>query len=769
MPQTAVRVLPTRTLYEFSGEGTNVALTFMTASLPMDLDLLSRPVTYLTWDVRSTSGAHEIELFFAHTAELVVNTPTQEVVWSKEPSDSLDVLRMGSKDQPVLARKGDDLRIDWGYLYMASPQSNSHQSAIAAKEQCLASFTTKGRLPESPAPKMPRPANQDWPVAASIFKLGKVGTSPVRKWLMLAYDDQYSIQYFRKNLRPYWRRNGAEAADLLRSAASDYSGLQEKCRAFDQELMSDLERLGGETYATLGSLAYRQAMAANKLAADANGQPLLFPKENFSNGCIATVDVIYPMAPLFLLTSPSLTKAMLVPVLDYAASPRWKFPFAPHDLGTYPLANGQVYGGGERTETNQMPVEETGNMLLLLAALAKSEGKVDFMLRYWPLLEKWADYLKTKGFDPENQLCTDDFAGHLAHNVNLSAKAITALGAFALLCEMKGDAAAAAKNREMAREFAARWIKEADDGDHYRLAFDKPGTWSQKYNLVWDRILGLGLFPPEVLKKEMAYYRKVQDPYGLALDNRKPYTKLDWISWTATLTGSREDFDALLAPVLKFLNETPDRVPMTDWYWTQTAKQSGFQARSVVGGVFLRALYEGGLWQKWAHRDRTEAKGWAAIPPPPVITPLVPTSESAAVLWRYATTEPAGDWMKPEYNASGWQEGPAGFGATTAPGATVRTEWKSPDIWLRRQFKIGEIGADQSDLLNLLLFHDDDAEIYINGILAGSYPGNNRQYEPLPISAAARASLVAGENIIAIHCHQIRGGQFIDVGLALVR
>src|SRR5438128_5966554 len=186
-----------------------------------------------------------------------------------------------------------------------------------------------------------------------------------------------------------------------------------------------------------------------------------------------------------------------------------------------------------------MPVEETGNMLILLAALAQVDGNANFSAKYWPVLEKWADYLKAKGFDPENQLCTDDFAGHLVHNVNLSAKAICGLGAFARLCEMRGDKAKASELMRLAHEFAERWIKEADDGDHSRLAFDKPGTWSQKYNLVWDRILGLKLFPDSVRRKEMDFYKTKQNTFGLPLDNRKEYTKLDWTLWTATLTQNR--------------------------------------------------------------------------------------------------------------------------------------------------------------------------------------------------------------------------------------
>jgi len=90
----------------------------------------------------------------------------------------------------------------------------------------------------------------------------------------------------------------------------------------------------------------------------------------------------------------------------------------------------------------------------------------------------------------------------------------------------------------------------------------------------------------------MAFYRKIQNRYGLPLDNRKPYTKLDWVLWTATLTQERDDFQALVFPVHAFLNETPDRSPMTDWYQTKDARKVGFTARPVVGGVFAQMLYD---------------------------------------------------------------------------------------------------------------------------------------------------------------------------------
>ncbi len=820
LEQVGLVVLPTRTIYDFEGAGVHVTLTFMTPALPDDLDLLSRPVTYLTWDVKAVDGGkHTVQLYFDAAAEIAVNDVSQEVecetygtgvVTYPEESKGgvtemtpiwLSVAKIGTREQPVLVKKGDAIRIDWGYLYMGSlilgEDADLNVCSVRARKQ----FVSDGTIPAEESDDeglgikiklgetgskivskllsvlgsdsfsiglgsggQSRKANAGDIVAVLRFNLGEVGEDSVRRWLLVGYDDEYSINYFGKKLRPYWRRDGMDGPALMRDSAYRYEEMRKRCEAFDEELMADLRKAGGEKYALMCALAYRQCQAGNKLAADSNGQPLLFPKENTSNGCIGTVDVIYPMAPQYLLFGPSLTKAMLVSNLDYANSERWKFPFAPHDLGTYPKATAQAYGGGERSEENQMPVEETGNMLILLAALAQMEGNADFAGMYWPLLEKWAEYLKDKGFDPENQLCTDDFMGHLAHNVNLSSKATLGLASFAYLCKMRGELEAAKEYGELAKEFAVRWAKEADDGDHFRLAFDKPGTWSQKYNLVWDRILGFGLYPEAVFRKEMDYYLKIMNPYGVSLDNRRGGTlaKLDWSLWTATLTGKKSDFEKVMIPVFNYVNDTPQRVAMGDMYNTANSHHIGMHTRPVVGGVFLKMLYNKGVWKKWASRDKTKASDWAALPKRPKIVVVVPSSEDKPVVWRYVARNPGGNWFDAGFDDSAWKKGPGGFGTDGTPGAVVRTEWRSGDIWLRRQFTMPE---GKWNNLHFRIHHDEDAEVYINGTAVAVLSSYTVGYDYVVMSEKAKAALKPGANTIAVHCHQTSGGQYIDIGI----
>jgi hypothetical protein len=496
-----------------------------------------------------------------------------------------------------LNREGDNLRIDWGYFYLAVPDQPG--ATLATVSDAIQRFLASGNLSQTDDMDMPREPRNRAAHLAAAFHVQVTPASEENRHVLLAYDDSYSIEYLGRRLRPYWRRDGQTAAAMLAVSEAQYTHLEEIGKHFDAELTRDLTRVGGKDYAWLATLAYRQTFAAHGFAADVDDTPMLFPKENFSNGCISTVDVLYPSSPFFLFFNPALLEAQLKPVLEYSALPRWKFPFAPHDLGTYPLADGQVYGGGELTEENQMPVEESANMLIMMDALGRAQGDQHLAEKYWPQLTKWADYLLTDGLDPANQLSTDDFAGHLAHNANLSIKAIEGIDAYAQMATKLGKKDLAGKYATSAKQMAAQWAVMALDGDHYKLAFDKPGTWSQKYNLVWDMLLGMDLFPSTVRKTEMAFYLQHLNQYGLPLDNRADYTKLDWELWTATLTGDPSQFTALMDPIAKWLRETPTRVPLGDWYDTRTGVALHFQARSVVGGVFVKALADKQLTEKW--------------------------------------------------------------------------------------------------------------------------------------------------------------------------
>ncbi|SEB90885.1 glutaminase family protein [Terriglobus roseus] len=602
MEQTGTELTPTHTRYHFAGGGVAIDLTFFTPAFLDDLDLLSRPATYLTWTAHSTDGQpHQVSAFLNANAEMATSFSGQPVTYARQQTGNMTVLSVGTQSQNVLNRSGDDLKIDWGYFHIAVPTAAGAKTTLSGRT--AQGFAKDGMLAGADDIDGPAPNTKAATEMAVAIPFGSVSVQPVSKTVIVSYTETFSMEVLNTRVRPWWQRDGKPVSDMLEEALRDYDKLDARGNAFDAKLVADLTKTAGEHYAWLCTLSYRQSIAAHKLVAGPDGQPMLFAKENFSNGDTATVDVFYPSAPIFLFFNPRLLHAQVLPILEYAAMPnRWRFPFAPHDLGRYPLANGQDYGGGEKTEEDQMPVEESGNMILLVDALARLEPNGDGVKlaeKYWPQLTQWAQYLHEHGLDPEKQLTTDDFAGHVTHNANLSLKAIDALAAYADLSKLLHHDAEAKKYNTDAHEYAKKWMEMDREGDHYKLAFDSPNTWSQKYNLVWDKLLGYDLFPKSVRDSELTFYKTKLNIYGLPLDSRKDYTKLDWELWTATLADDSATFNTLVDPLYKWSNETTSRVPMTDWYDTKTGKQSGFQARSVVGGLFIKALADKPLADKY--------------------------------------------------------------------------------------------------------------------------------------------------------------------------
>lgn len=562
MAQTDVTVKSFSTVYTFAAAGVCLKAEFFTPVLPTDLDMLSRPASYMRIGLESQDNArHEVKITVLASQDFCVERKLQNCVLTEtaEIGNGISAMKMGGVEQAILGYSGDAHGIDWGYFYLAS-----NKGTVSSTEMADRKFL-KAELP---------------------LDTGKNNTATV----VFAYDDIYSVKYFGEPLKAYWKRNGDTCEQIIGKAFSDYDTFKARCDEFDEALCREAISAGGERYAELLRLAVRQIMAACKLVIKKNGEILYITKECLSNGCAATVDVAYPTIPFFLLYNPALAEAMIRPIYEYVRSGKWPYEFAPHDLGTYPILNGQVYGSGFKMSM-QMPVEECGNMLIMTAAVTKAVGSEKLFTEYRDIADRWAKYLSEFGADPDNQLCTDDFAGHLAHNCNLALKSIVALAAYSRLCKIAGDNDKAQYYEELAKKNAAEWAEKAAVGDGtYRLTFDNRDTFSMKYNAVWDGIFGLNIFPDDMWTDEIKGYEKHFNPYGLPLDSRSDCTKSDWMIWTATLSDNQEFFKKTVDALWLNYNLSPSRVPLNDLFSTVTSLQIHFQHRSVQGGMFIRLL-----------------------------------------------------------------------------------------------------------------------------------------------------------------------------------
>lgn len=592
LAQKSLRVDATTTLYTFEGAGVELQVEFFTPLLLEEFDLVSRPCSYVDYAVRSVDGAaHTGQVEFYLDSGICYNGESPKpMAGGQHAMEGFDAAWMGRRRQAPLCHSGDLITIHWGYLYVAAAKGSGTQTACELEEMGAGT-----RL-----------------CARYAFD---TGAGPQHSSYVVAYDDIASINYFGSICKGWWARNGANILDAVGEALAQHDALKDRCAAFDATVRAQAEETAGADYADLCSLAYRQVVAAHKLIAGPDGEPVFISKECRSNGCSATSDITYPSSPLFFLYAPKYVKAMMLPILKFAQMPVWEYDFAPHDVGRYPYLTGQVYGAanakcfeGDRSDTvyppyylyprgsdaylleMQMPVEECGNMLVMAAAVTLAEQNADFALPYFGLWDKWANYLLQHGADPGEQLCTDDFAGHLAHNVNLAAKAVMGIEAYSILLRYAGREEESAAWHQKAQAMAKDWEARAVVGGHTSLTFGNADNWSLKYNLVWDILFGSGLFSSALMEAEVDLYLEKRNEYGVPLDNRATYSKSDWILWAAALTEDNAKTRALIADVAHYTHRTPDRVPFADWYDTISAKAIPFQNRTVQGELFMPLL-----------------------------------------------------------------------------------------------------------------------------------------------------------------------------------
>lgn len=369
-----------------------------------------------------------------------------------------------------------------------------------------------------------------------------------------------------------------------------------------------------EAYYSIVALSTRQIMGAyvyaippptgscGSEALDGSNEdtPLMFQKEISSDGNVNTVDVLYPATPFFLWANPDMIKYTLEALYQNQESGFYPNGYSMHDLGThFPNATGHVEGDDE-----YMPVEESGNMILMSYAYYKFSGDAAWIKSHYTILKQWANYLIQFSLIPSGQLSTDDFAGTLVNQTNLAIKGIVGLQAMSAVARIADETADAANFSATAIEYYDKWEYFAIDpsGSHAMLAYQWRSSWGLLYNTYFDKLLNLGIVAPKVYDMQSSWYATVSQVFGVPLDHRHHYTKSDWEMWTAA-TCSPETRRLFVTGLAYWLNFTSTGYPFTDLYevidtgsYPETPDSIEFKARPVVGGHFsLLALYRAGL------------------------------------------------------------------------------------------------------------------------------------------------------------------------------
>ena len=598
--QTALSVTAFSTDYAFQCGNTTLKLRFVSPLPLTNLEILDMPVCYMEYEIEGGKDA-EISLFVNRNIAYNELPQTQDkcVCGGVVALKGFESAFLGLSRQLPLSNTYDRIGADWGYFYLAG------EKAYLADEKELCAYL----------------ANAEFAYTASGHERYITAQNKAQKGaILLGYDDRVSIDYFGKYCKGYYLENHT-IYDALETVWHDRASIENELSAFENKLFCQAEKYG-QAYKNVLIASLRQSIAAHKLVRDENGEVLWLSKECGSNGCIATVDVSYPSMPLYLLYNPELVKGMMRPILKFSRMPVWTYDFAPHDVGTYPACCGQVYGWKQEegnkyhgrikesgltpvTKTHfpvymlpanydafdfdkQMPVEECANMLVMFLGVYKADQDIEFFKQSADLCAKWVEYLVKYGLKPANQLCTDDFAGHLANNVNLAIKATVGIAAYAELLKASGEKEPAQKYRKIAEDFAKEIAAFADGKTHLPITWDSGDTtFSLKYNFAFDKIFELGLFKQELFEREVDCYLQKAERYGTPLDNRKMYTKSDWLMWSARLTDDMEKRAKMIEPLNLFLQETPDRIPFGDWFETDNGKFNWFRARTVQGGCFI--------------------------------------------------------------------------------------------------------------------------------------------------------------------------------------
>jgi hypothetical protein len=600
LEQTHLTLTATRSVFTLQSRGVQITLEYLSPIEPGDLQRQSIPMAWVLVTARSIDGAsHDVSLYLDVSGEWLSGDPSQQFTWAPVSvpysGGALQAWTMQLAEQQILAEI--DNRAQWGTIILATPQISGLSYQSGPSRTVRTQFVDQGVLLDTDDTSYTSIGGDGYPSFGFALDLGQVGSQPQTRQFSLGQVRTPLVSYLGTPLQPLWTQYFSDWQQMLAFFHADIAGARQRANTLDAKVSADARKAGGAKYEALCVLSLRQAYGATELAVGPDNTPWAFLKEISSDGDTSTVDVIFPASPVWIYLDPQYLSLLLRPIFGYPASGQWTARFAPHDLGPYPMASGYPHNGGEN-----MPVEESGNMIIMAAAYTRAAPGTTalvYLQANYRWLKRWADYLVATLPDPGLQNQTDDFAGKIAHSVNLALKGIVAVAAMGQIAHACGEQADAIHFRNKARQFIAYWLKhaQAPGHSHIGLTYRRPGrrnrAWGATYNAYPDALLGTGLVPDSVAAEQAAFYRTKTNQFGLPLQTPHRYGKTDWEMWLAAWLHRHPIGQELIEREYRYANTTRSRVPFCDLYSTISGDQVyGFQARPVQGGIFaLLALH----------------------------------------------------------------------------------------------------------------------------------------------------------------------------------
>ncbi|KIP02118.1 hypothetical protein PHLGIDRAFT_112413 [Phlebiopsis gigantea 11061_1 CR5-6] len=587
--QKSLTFTSTQSTFVMTSGPVDLTVNFLSPVEPTDLVKQSLPFSYMAITAKSNDGqSHDVQVYSDISAEWVTGDNSLTANWSTTATASSIFHQVQLESQTVFGEIGDHIQQGSAYYAVLNAVGTTFQTGqdVVVRAQ----FINNGVLANTKDTTF-RAVENDWPVFAFAHDLGTVSGSSAPVVFAVGHVRDPAIEYIvaggtTQNRSSFFWSQFSTVSAAIDSFLGDFGNALGRANAFDAKVQSDASAISAD-YASIVALSIRQAFGATEITASRNSDGsinasdiLMFMKVTGHN--VNTVDVIFPSWPVFLYTNPALGKYLLLPLFEYQASGQYPNKWSVHDMGaSYPKALGHNDGGDEA-----MPVEESGNMLIMTLSYVQKTNDQSLLTTYYNLLDQWTQFLITDSLIPANQISTDDFAGSLANQTNLAIKGLVGIKAMSQIASLTGKSSVSSNYSSIAASYVTQWqtFATSKTGAHLTLAYDMDSTWGLSYNLFGDKLLGLNLFPQSVYEMQTAWYSTHANSFGVPLDTRHTYTKSDWSIWTAAISTTTAVRDLFITAVHNYAADGLSSQPLGDWYETLDGSVEGFRARPVVGG-----------------------------------------------------------------------------------------------------------------------------------------------------------------------------------------